>query len=233
LSSEWSASTSLRIEEVKVDNLAFGVPDDFTNVQGENFVVAPGLALARDTRDSIIRPTEGNSLLINFEYGMGDFSYPIVTIEDSQYFTVWERPDGSGRHVVAVRGRVGFAGDDTPLYDRFFAGGFATLRGFRFRGVGPRKDGFNVGGTFELLGSVEYQIPLLANDALYMVAFSDFGTVEDDVAIRDFRLSAGVGLRIAVPMLGPAPIALDWGFPILKADGDERRTFYFGVSVSR
>jgi outer membrane protein assembly factor BamA len=34
-------------------------------------------------------------------------------------------------------------------------------------------------------------------------------------------------------MLGPAPIALDWGFPIVKEDGDRRRTFFFGIAFSR
>src|SRR5262249_31449909 len=55
-----------------------------------------------------------------------------------------------------------------------------------------------------------------ANDQLYLVAFVDSGTVERDVAIKDYRVSAGVGLRLTVPMLGPVPIALDFGFPVLK-----------------
>ena len=38
-----------------------------------------------------------------------------------------------------------------------------------------------------------------------------------------------VGLRIVVPMLGPVPIALDFGFPIVKAPTDNKQVFSFWV----
>ncbi|MCS7161612.1 MAG: BamA/TamA family outer membrane protein [Gemmatales bacterium] len=230
---EWSFNVGFRIEDVKVYSFPPNAPLDFQEVAGHNFVFAPRLSVVRDTRDSIIRPTTGSFLELAYEHGLGDFNYPILTAEGSKYWTVYERPDGSGRHVLAARGIVGWAGDDTPLYDRFYAGGFRTLRGFRFRGVGPRINGLNVGGTFEALGSVEYQIPLLANDMIYAVAFTDFGTVDSEVSFDKFRVSTGVGLRINVPMLGPAPIALDWGFPIVREPGDLRRVFFFGIAFNR
>ncbi len=229
----WSGSVGVRVEDVKVDNFAFFAPRDFHEVAGHNLVVAPKVALARDTRDSILRPTEGNHFEVSFEQGLGDFSYPIVNVEDTHYWTIHERPDGSGRHVIALRGQMAIAGDDTPLFDRLYAGGFRTLRGFEFRGVGPSVNGFRVGGKFLLLGSVEYQIPILANDNIYAVVFSDFGTVEDDVSIRDFRASVGAGLRLIVPMFGPVPIALDWAYPVAKADTDEREIFSFWVGFFR
>jgi outer membrane protein insertion porin family len=135
--------------------------------------------------------------------------------------------------VLALRGMVGIAGDDTPLFERFFAGGFRTLRGFEFRGVGPEQLGFKTGGTFQLLGSVEYQIPILANDNVYAVVFSDFGTVEDDIEIKDMRVSVGGGLRLIVPMFGPVPIALDWAYPVVKKDTDDTQIFSFWVGFFR
>jgi outer membrane protein insertion porin family len=218
---------------VEVDNFPFWAPIDFHQVAGHNTLIAPRIAVTRDTRDSILRPTEGNFLELGFEYGFGTFDFPIVTIEDSQFFTLYQRPDGSGRHVLSVRGLAGVAGDDTPLFERFYAGGFRTMRGFDFRGVGPEKMGFKVGGKFELLGSVEYQIPILASDNVYAVVFSDFGTVEEDVEIKDFRVSVGGGLRLIVPMFGPVPIALDWGYPVVKKDTDERQIFSFWVGFFR
>ena len=41
--------------------------------------------------------------------------------------------------------------------------------------------------------------------------------------------TAGVGLRIVVPMLGPVPIALDFGFPIVKAPEDREQIFSFWI----
>ena len=92
---------------------------------------------------------------------------------------VYQRADGSGRHVLAARSQV-VAGPatNTPVFERFFAGGFRSMRGFEFRGVGPDVNGFKVGGDFMFLNSLEYQIPILANDQLYVVGFVDSGTVE-------------------------------------------------------
>src|SRR5262249_9388550 len=103
------------------------------------------------------------------------------------------------------------------------------MRGFEFRGVGPSINGFEIGGDFEFLNSLEYQVPILANDQLYAVFFVDSGTVESHVDLRNYRVAAGAGLRIVVPMLGPVPIALDFGFPIVKAEGDKDQVFSFWV----
>ena len=47
--------------------------------------------------------------------------------------------------------------------------------------------------------------------------------------IKDYRVAAGIGLRIVVPMLGPMPIALDFGFPIVKGPQDRDQVFSFWV----
>ena len=73
----------------------------------------------------------------------------------------------------------------------------------------------------------EYQVPIKANDNIYAVAFLDTGTVESNVSIKDYRVSAGVGLRFVVPMLGPMPIALDCGFPIVNGPHDRQQVFSF------
>src|SRR5262249_44304181 len=158
---------------------------------------------------------EGSLVEVSFEQVLGDFTFPQFNAELNKYWTVYQRPDGSGRHVLAARSVLGWTGSQTPVFERFYAGGFRSMRGFEFRGVGPAVNGFETGGDFEFLNSLEYQIPILANDQLYAVAFVDSGTVESNVEIRDYRVAAGVGLRIVVPMLGPVPIALDFGFPIV------------------
>ena len=79
--------------------------------------------------------------------------------------------------------------------------------------------------------AAEYQVPVLANDMLYLVGFVDSGTVEQTAGIHDYRVSAGVGLRISVPMLGQVPIALDFGFPIVRGAEDRTQMFSFYVGV--
>jgi outer membrane protein insertion porin family len=68
---------------------------------------------------------------------------------------------------------------------------------------------------------------------LHGVVFCDFGTVETSVKIDDFRVTPGVGLRVTVPAMGPAPIALDFGFPVAKAEFDDEQVFSFSVGFLR
>jgi RNA polymerase sigma factor (sigma-70 family) len=123
-------------------------------------------------------------------------------------------------------GRRAFRG--APVNERFYAGGFQSLRGWAFRGVGPEVDGFKVGGDFMWLNSVEYQIPVRANNQLYFVTFLDSGTVESNVSIHNYRVAAGVGARIIVPALGPVPVALDFGFPVVQ----ESQNFSFWLGFT-
>ena len=228
---EWSASTSLRVEDINVFNVGAGAPPDYTSVIGQHFLVAPGITVAYDTRDSFMKPTEGGKVEFSFEQCFGDFTFPIFNVEGTRYFTTWQRPDGSGKHVLMFRSVLSWEGTEAPVYERFFAGGYMSLRGFDFRGVGPNINGYMVGGQFQFLNSVEYQIPIRANDQLYFVTFLDSGTVESRIGIQDYRVSAGFGLRITVPMMGPVPIALDFGFPIVRAPGDQLQVFSFWVGL--
>jgi outer membrane protein assembly complex protein YaeT len=234
LNQYWSASTSVRVENVDVLNVALGAPVDYTSVQGNNFLVGLRAGVTRDSRDSYLRPTQGSLLDISYEQVLGDHVYPLVNVDFNKYWTVWQRADGSGRHVLALHSQFGWAGDNTPVYDRYFAGGFRSLRGFQFRGVGPSVNGFEVGGDFLFLNSLEYQIPVKADDQIYFVGFVDSGTVESRInQWTDYRVSAGFGVRFTVPMLGPVPIALDFGFPIVKGPGDHEQVFSFWLGFFR
>ena len=92
-----------------------------------------------------------------------------------------------------------------------------------------------MGGEFELLGSLEYMFPITADDMLRAVAFCDTGTVEPTINNwKDkYRVAPGLGLRIVVPAMGPAPIALDFAFPISFQEGDRQEVFSFFVGFGR
>ena len=106
------------------------------------------------------------------------------------------------------------------------------MRGFQFRGVGPHFADLNTGGDFAFLNSIEYQIPVVPSDSLYVVGFIDSGTVSQNISLKDYRVTAGVGLRISMPqLLGPVPLALDFGFPLNQAPGDKKQVFSFWVGM--
>ena len=232
----WRATASLRVEGIKVKDVPWYASDAIAGDAGGHFLLGLRAGLNRDSRDSFIFPTSGSVVDFGVEQALGDYSFPIATAEATKFFSsgrpgFLQREDGSGKHVVAVRSQVSVAGGNAPVYERFYAGGFRSLRGFSFRGVGPSENQLMTGGTFSFLNTVEYQMPLLANDKLFFVTFLDHGTVEKNVSIKDYRVSAGFGFRMAVPALGPLPIAIDFAFPINRAAWDNRQIFSFYVGL--
>ncbi len=229
-----STAVAYRGEDVEISNIVPGVPQ-LEEMLGHNAVHGFSWRVANDTRDSAFLATEGHFLQMELEEVVGSFQYPRAIFDARQYTLLSERPDHSGRHVLTLATKFGFSGDDTPSYDRFFAGGFSSLRGFDFRGASPVAGltHSEVGGDFEFLNTVEYLFPLTADDMIHGVAFCDFGTVNEDVALNNFRVAPGLGLRITVPAMGPAPIALDFAFPVKKAEFDNTQVFSFSVGLQR
>jgi outer membrane protein insertion porin family len=230
-----SLSTSVRAEAVEVEDPRVVGVEELDRVLGTSDLFTGRVSLTQDTRDSPFAATEGHYLELAYEQGFGSFDYPRAEFDYRQYFLLRERPDGSGRHTLSYNFRLGFSGDDTPLYEHYFAGGYSTLRGFNFRGASPMDMGVTVGGNFQMLNSVEYLFPLTADDMLKGVVFTDFGTVEEDIEINaeNYRVAPGFGLRIFVPAMGPAPIALDFAFPVAMADTDRERMFSFFIGFGR
>ena len=142
--------------------------------------------------------------------------------------------DGEGSHILSLGLQAAWTGSDTPVYERYFAGGFQSVRGFSYRGISPIDHRARIGGQFMFLGGAEYLIPITANGSLGAVGFTDFGTIqESNASLSNIRLTAGFGLRVTVPMMGPAPIALDFGFPLMKDPTDLTQVFQFTMGVTR
>lgn len=239
LSPEWSISGAFRLEDVEIDNprpvtgFTTSVPE-LEAVRGGNFLSTFRFSASHDTRDSSLLPTDGHFADLAFEQAFGDFNYPRVEGEFRQYYTMHQRPDGSGRHVLTLASNVGWSGDDTPVFERYYAGGFQSFRGFAFRGITPRgADNISIGGTWQVLGTAEYRIPVTADDMINLVAFTDVGTVENEVTLNNFRVTVGLGLRVIVPAMGPVPLAFDFGFPIQSRHSDDERVFSFYVGINR
>ena len=231
-----SANVSYRGENVTITDVPnAGAVPDLAEVLGTNALHGFRLTAVNDTRDSAFLPTQGRYLEMSGEYVTGTFEYPRVTVDYRRFFLLRERPDHSGRHVLSFSTNVGWLGDDAPIYEHFFAGGFSTMRGFDFRGASPVDAATRVelGGEFQWLNSLQYLFPITADEMLHGVVFCDFGTVESDVEINDFRVVPGVGLRVTVPALGPAPIALDFGWAVNHADFDDREVFSFSMGFGR
>lgn len=234
-----SGTFAIRAAQIKVYDPSSppGLVPELDEVLGSNTLVGFGVTLSHDTRDSAFLPTEGHFYEISFEQVIGSFDYPRGELELRHYFLLRQHPDGSGRHVMSLSTRLAYTGADTPIYEHYFAGGYSSLRGFSFRGASPRSPvtGLTVGGHFMLLASAEYMFPVTADDLLRIVLFCDTGVVQPDIDDWEqrYRVALGFGFRITLPALGPAPIALDFAFPVSKEPGDDEQVFSFFLGFFR
>jgi outer membrane protein insertion porin family len=139
------------------------------------------------------------------------------------------------RHVISLRLALDYVepiGDEAvPIFERHYAGGFGTIRGFDYRDVGPRVNNRPVGGNILATGSLEYSIPLYRDtlggsqhlDIIRMVFFYDWGTVLEDWESYEsdtWRMSWGFGFRLN-PAGFPVPFALDFGWVLKRAPEDD------------
>ncbi len=194
ISPDLSISTELRGEDVELSSPRVrGVPS-LERALGSSDLYTGRVSLIHSTRDSPFMPTEGHYLEMIYDQGFGEFDFPRGQVNFSRYFLVRERADGTGRQTLTSAWRLGFSGSDTPIFENFFAGGFSTLRGFRFRGASPVENDVQVGGRFQFIGSLEYLFPLTADDMIRAVTFVDYGTIERDIEFdwRNFRVAPGV-----------------------------------------
>ena len=248
LTPDLEVNAAVRLESVTIDNPRLVDPNDDTLSTSDSLnavlnnqnLFLGNIGLVRDTRDHPFLPTKGSYFSAMFSQAFGDFDYTRVDAEYRRYRLIYERPDRSGRHTISYGTRLGFTADDVPVFEHYFAGGFSTFRGFDFRGIGPVEgatdddQGIRIGGEFQWLNTVEYSFPLTADDMVRGVLFADFGTVETDVSLDNFRVAPGFGFRVNVPALGlGAPLAFDFAFPVASEDTDDEKVFTFNLGVLR
>lgn len=210
---------------------------DYEHVHGKNAFHTFELSATHSTVDSQHLPTEGHVLSAAVSQTVGKHQYLGGRLDLRKYFMLRERPDRSGRWVLSLRTAASVTEGQTPIYDRYFAGGFSSLRGFEYRTISPRDPQtlFPTGGTFEFYNSAELIFPLTADDMIRGLVFIDSGTVQKTIKDweEDYRVAVGFGFRITIPMMGPAPIALDFAFPLTKSWMDETQLFTFNVGFFR
>ena len=140
--------------------------------------------------------------------------------------------------VLELRARAGLAdayGDSTslPIYERYFAGGAYTIRGYNERKIGPVDPASQdpLGGESMLIGNVEYTFPVF--NFVKLAAFYDTGNVWQRLSkfgSGGFKSGVGIGVRIKTPI---GPIMLDYGIPLNKEPGEEEKgsgKFHFSMS---
>lgn len=195
--------------------------------------------LSRDTRNNAFLPSSGSRQSVTARLYGGPLGCD-ADLYALEGYAAWYVPLPF-QHVLALRLRAETIdaygdSDEVPLSERLFIGGARTIRGFKYRDVGPkayRADGSLTwpkpsGGSSLGLASAEYSIPIVSK--LRLAGFVDAGNVwydPYDFELSEYAMGAGLGIRFDIPYF---PIRLDYAWD-LKKDDPATRTDRWSFSI--
>src|SRR5262249_7006188 len=148
----------------------------------------------------------------------------------SYFFPIWRD------HVLGARLLAGYSlgwgSQPVPLFERFYLGGANSIRSFKAQQVSPvDSSGTRIGGNIQLLGNIEYTIPLFFG--IRAAVFYDVGNVwEPDISggtkfdITDLKQAIGAGFRWVSPF---GPLRVDYGVNPNPKNGEKFGNFNFSV----
>ncbi len=199
------------------------------------FFLSLSPALLYDTRDNATVTRKGTMASLRFdeEIGILDFdkTHGKLTGMVKQYIPVGKKSSLS----FTAKGGGKIHGDNMPEVMAYRLGGPYTIRGFKMSGVGT--------GDAFIMGSAEFATPIPFLDRtrinflnnLRFTVWADAGkifnpSITDQIYDRPlYAVSAGIGLKLYIPGMGP--LSIDYGIPLTNpgANGNESGYFTFGV----
>lgn len=224
-----------RLEEVDISDVESTATQDLKREEGKNLISSMEFALTRDTTDNVFNPTRGLILSGSYEIAGGPFGgdkdfnkfFGLV----SKYIPLF------AKSVLLLEARAGIAqpfGDESkvPIYERFYAGGANTIRGYEERSVGPVDlvTSDPLGGEALFVANIEVTVPLV--EFIKGAVFIDMGNVwseASDFGRGGFKTGIGFGVRVKTPI---GPLKLDYGIPLNKQPGKEDKEGRFHFSMS-
>lgn len=181
-----------------------------------------GIGTAFTATDDFVNPTRGWELSGTVEpvgtFLGGDVNFVRMTAEGRLYV-----PLGAG-FLGAGRVRIGTAdpippSPEIPVFERFYAGGVNSVRGYGRWRIGPLAGDEPLGGRSIVEASIELRRHV--TESITALLFVDGGQValaSYDFPVGDLQYGVGFGVRFASPI---GPIGADLGFPVQPPAGDQ------------
>lgn len=192
------------------------------------------LSLRYDGTDKLLDPSRGirvTATATPYPYLSGFLGFTKTTIAGSTYYAL----DDDANYILA--GRAGFGSifgesggvANIPANYRFYEGGLATIRGYRYQTVGPATPlGYTIGGLSALNATLEARIKI--TDNIGVAPFFDAGgAFRGSLPFSgsgDTRMSAGIGLVYYSPI---GPIRADVARPLDPRPGDYPVVSYVSI----
>jgi outer membrane protein insertion porin family len=197
-----------------------------------------------DTRDRTIFATRGTQQVISLKTTVpgSDLEYYKLSYLTNNFFAV------TGTTTLLLRSNIAYGngyGKTTglPFFERYFAGGIRTVRGFESNSLGPRDaaSGYAIGGNFRVTGGADYIFPIpfveKSPSSIRLSAFLDVGNVfldssptydATDPGFQADQLRSSVGLSL-VWMSPIGPLRFSYAKPLNDKPGDTLRAFQFSI----
>ena len=219
----WRSSFGIAAQQSRISQES--VTHDYT-------LVSLPLTLKYDSSNSLLDPTKGSIATASVTptqslAGVNSKPFVLAQASASSYLDLGK----PGRSVLALRGVVGVSGGASqfalPPDKRFYAGGSATVRGYKYQSIGPAfPDNKPQGGTSMAAGSVELRQRIF--DSYGVVLFADGGQVNVDALpfAGHWQFGAGVGARYYTSF---GPIRLDVALPVNPQPGSGSFEMYIGL----
>jgi outer membrane protein insertion porin family len=220
-----------RVEYDEVSGVDQATSDAIGGVKKKGLLSGPTMGVVWDSTDDPLDATQGE--VLSLELGQagvlwgGAYQYWRGVAEAKKYFAIgWET-------VLAMRAKIGLAdaiGDDDnlPIYERFYAGGEKSVRGYARHRLGPLSSTDRpLGGLSLFEGSVELRRPIWKQ--LGGALFVDFGNVSlkaFDPPVTDVKFAAGFGVTYKTPI---GPLRLDIAFPFDPPASDASWQLHFSI----
>jgi outer membrane protein insertion porin family len=177
------------------------------------------VALVRDSRDHPEFPQNGSTIRLDSEIGGGylggDRDYQRFTFEARTYSPFLGRFIHYNSLEAGLVDGLGVA-DEVPWIKRFFMGGSGLSLGTPLRGYGDRSVGTGEdGGRAMFKAGTEVRFQLIPNPTVYGLVFGEAGKVWKNMksaSLGDLNTSAGLGLRLHMPMIGLIGLDYAYGF---------------------
>jgi translocation and assembly module TamA len=198
-------------------------------------LVGVPIAAKYDSTNSLLDPTDGlraaATATPTYSFGGSNATFVLMQLSGSTYLdmsSLWNNP---GRSIIALRGLIGTAEGasqfELPPDQRFYAGGSATVRGYKYQSIGPQfPDGNPEGGTSIVAGTVELRQRILSDYGF--AAFVDGGQVSASGSpfTNGLRFGAGIGGRYYTSF---GPLRFDIAVPLTRIHNGGSFEIYLGI----
>jgi len=232
-SSTLTGFVGYRLEHDKLNDIGPATVRALGEIKRKGILSGPTMGLVWNTADDPFNPKKGEVVSLTVDQAGaiwgGAFSYYKMTAEAKKYIDIGWKTVFASRLKLGLGDAIG-SDKNFPLFERFFAGGEKSVRGYGRRRLGPLStSGDPLGGLSLVEGSLELRRPIWKE--LNGAVFLDFGQVSKrsfDVPVDDLQFSSGFGVSYATPV---GPLRLDIGFPFKPPRGDRSWQIHFSIGT--